>query len=401
MYSLDAVTVGMVYSFLSLGLAIFVALASRQADGERGFAEWTLASASLGVAFPLNFMQTQLPLGFAIGVSNFLFMLGWCFHYSAVRAFFGRSHPHGLGWKLPWALALGHGTLMAWLAVGLESVPARLFFFNASATLTMAAAALAVRPPAHGALRTAAQLMRWIFAAIALLHACRVLWFLIAGSPDRVTAPIPIQVFVGLALSLLQIAATFAFLLMQNFRLNDELREQADLDSLTGVFNRRGLDLRARRSLARARTTGSPAAVIIMDIDRFKQINDTHGHPFGDQVLCWLSEKLPALLRPHDLLGRYGGEEFVALLPDADITTAQKVAERMRASIAAYAPEFEGTSVRITLSLGIALAQDADYELEACLAQADACLYQAKKAGRNQVCYLPLAELAGDFQFAV
>jgi diguanylate cyclase (GGDEF)-like protein len=400
MYSLDAATVGLIYALLSMGLAAFVAIASRQADGQRGFAEWTLASVSLAAAFPINFLQTQLPLGFAIGVSNFLFMLGWCFHYCAVRAFFQHRHPHGLRWKLPWLLALAQGCLMAWLAVGAESVAARLFVFNGAGMLTMAAAAIAVRPPKHGSLRTAARLARGIFALTALLYASRVIWFAVFGAPDAVTAPIGIQVYVGLALSLLQIGATFSFLLMQNFRLNDELREQADVDALTGLFNRRGLDLRARRLLARSRTARGEMAFVLMDIDHFKQINDTYGHPVGDEVLCWLSEKLPELLRPNDLLGRYGGEEFVALLPDADLATAKKVAERIRSSIAAMAAEFDGTSIRITLSLGIALASEANYDLDTSLAHADTGLYLAKNAGRDQVSYLPPTESTRNFQFA-
>jgi diguanylate cyclase (GGDEF)-like protein len=141
-------------------------------------------------------------------------------------------------------------------------------------------------------------------------------------------------------------------------------------------------------------------AFVLMDIDHFKQINDTYGHPVGDEVLCWLSEKLPELLRPNDLLGRYGGEEFVALLPDADLATAKKVAERIRSSIAAMAAEFDGTSIRITLSLGIALASEANYDLDTSLAHADTGLYLAKNAGRDQVSYLPPTESTRNFQFA-
>lgn len=400
MYSLDAATVGLIYALLSMGLAAFVALASRQAEGQRGFAEWTLATVSLAAAFPINFLQTQLPLGFAIGVSNFLFMLGWLFHYAAIRAFFGNRHPQGLSWKLPWMVALTYASCMTWLAVGLESIPGRLFLFNSAGMLSMALAAIAVTPPAMGALRTAAQLTRSVLALSALLYGTRVLWFASMGTPEAVTAPIGIQIYVGLALSLLQIAATFSFLLMQNFRLNDELREQADMDVLTGLFNRRGLDQRARRLLARTHTAHGQMAFIILDIDHFKQINDTHGHAVGDQVLCWLAEQLPKLLRPSDLLGRYGGEEFVALLPDAELATVQRVAERMRASIAAQTPDFDGKTIRLTLSLGIALAKDANYDLETCLAHADTGLYMAKNTGRNQVCYVSPGQDQGAFQFA-
>lgn len=385
MFTLNAVSAGITYAALSLGLAAFVALASRQVDGQRGFAEWTLASLSLALALPLNMLQNHLPLGLAIGVSNFLFMLGWCFHYQAIRAFFGQRQPQGLRCKWPWLLALAHGIWMACLAVMIESVAARLYFFNAAGAIVLAAAALAVKPPADGSLLIAARLTQCIFASIAFLHAWRVLWFAVAGTPDTVIAPVPIQVMVGIAQSLLQIALTFGFLLMQNFRLNDELREQADMDVLTGLFNRRGLDLRARRLLARTQKARGQMAILLIDIDHFKQINDTHGHACGDRVLRWLSDQLPAQLRPNDLLGRYGGEEFVALLPDADLATAYKVAERMRSTIAAHATDIDSLTICITLSIGIALAKDANYDLEACLARADAGLYRAKQAGRNRV----------------
>lgn len=399
MFAVNAANFGTFYAVLSLGLAAFVALASRATDGERGFTEWALGSVCLALAFPLNLLQEQLPLGFTIGVSNFLFMLGWCFLYYAVRTFFGRHHPHGLRCKWPWLLALAHGAFMAFLAVGLESVPARLFVFNTVAALALAAAAWEVKPPASGSLRTAALLTRWIFAAIAFLHALRVLWFALAGTPDAVISPVPIQILVSVAHCLLQIALTFSFLLMQNFRLTDELRQQADFDVLTGLLNRRGLDRSARRALARAQTDGRGMALLMLDIDHFKQINDTHGHAIGDKVLCWLSDTLPELLRPSDLLGRYGGEEFVVLLPDTDLATAHKIAERIRAGIEAQTPDFDGRTICLTLSLGIALAKDGDYDLARCLAQADTGLYLAKNSGRNQARYLPPGESLGALQF--
>lgn len=389
MFALTAAHAALIYAVLGLSLAAFVALASRQAEGQRGFEEWAIASVSLAIAFPLNLVQEHLPLGFAIGVSNFLFMFGWCFLYYAIRTFFGRRHRHGLRCKWPWLLALGHGLWMTVLAVVIESVAGRLYWFNLAGALTLGAAALAVKPPRDGSLRVAALLMRGLLAAVALLHASRLLWFLAFGTPDTVVAPIAIQIVVAIVQCMLQIAMTFSFLLMQNFRLNDELRELADVDVLTGLLNRRGLDLRARRMLARAKAADGEMAILLFDIDHFKRINDTHGHALGDQVLCWLSDQLQELLRPSDLLGRYGGEEFVALLPNADLSTAEKIAERLRSTVAAQAPEFDGTRISITLSLGIALAQDADYQLETALAQADAGLYKAKNAGRNRVCHLP------------
>jgi diguanylate cyclase (GGDEF)-like protein len=162
------------------------------------------------------------------------------------------------------------------------------------------------------------------------------------------------------------------------------LRDQATRDGLTELWNRAMILEILQRELPRSRREGHPLAVIMADIDHFKQINDTHGHLAGDHVLRQTAQRLLAVLRPYDTVGRYGGEEFLVVLPGCGGNVALNLAERLRQSVAAepIAEGEEGCSV--TLSLGVA---DWDGQMSAreLLQCADSALYQAKRAGRNRV----------------
>lgn len=173
-------------------------------------------------------------------------------------------------------------------------------------------------------------------------------------------------------------------------RERDRAASDAERDGLTGALNRRGIDLRLSRALAEARRRHEVLAVLFVDIDHFKKVNDQFGHAVGDRCLDNVVAKIGAELRVADSLGRYGGEEFVAVLPGAGVQQALAAAERIRADIEFRCREVDGHPVRITASIGVAvldLASDSD--AATLLAMADAALYEAKRAGRNRV------ELAG------
>jgi diguanylate cyclase (GGDEF)-like protein len=127
--------------------------------------------------------------------------------------------------------------------------------------------------------------------------------------------------------------------------------------------------------------TGSSLAVAMCDVDHFKRVNDEHGHGVGDSVLCGLADVLAGVLRAHDSVVRYGGEEFLLLLPEVDLLTASRIAERARATVAASAL---GPQVRVTVSLGVA-ERRAGESRDDLIRRADAALYAAKRAGRNRV----------------
>jgi two-component system, cell cycle response regulator len=166
----------------------------------------------------------------------------------------------------------------------------------------------------------------------------------------------------------------------------EALRDQATTDPLTGLPNRRTLVETLDRELERSRRVEAACAVVFVDLDHFKRVNDTHGHAAGDAVLREAASAMRATLRPYDVVGRFGGEEFVVVLPGCDAAGAQAAAERLRVSIAATAVAVGETTLRVTCSLGVAVGgAHSEGDREALLAAADAALYEAKKSGRNRV----------------
>jgi diguanylate cyclase (GGDEF)-like protein len=168
------------------------------------------------------------------------------------------------------------------------------------------------------------------------------------------------------------------------------LRAQLIRDSLTGLLNHTAAEGQLERELARARRANSPLAVAMVDIDHFKSVNDTYGHPAGDRVLRSMARLLQQRLRRSDLVGRYGGEEFIIILPDTGGEQASLVLERIRESAAQLRYQADHDSFRVTISAGIAVFPTNDNPL-ALVAAADTALYQAKAAGRNRVILTPPA----------
>lgn len=174
-------------------------------------------------------------------------------------------------------------------------------------------------------------------------------------------------------------------LVTRQLRRARRLRTLALTDELTGVANRRSIGLFAEEAFAQARRDGSALTVLSVDVDRFKSVNDTHGHFAGDEVLVRVAQACQATLRPSDRLGRVGGEEFLVLLPGTGLDAALPVAERLRQSAGALMLGDLAPDLRITLSLGVASLEPADAALVDLLRRADLALYRAKRLGRNRV----------------
>jgi diguanylate cyclase (GGDEF)-like protein len=170
---------------------------------------------------------------------------------------------------------------------------------------------------------------------------------------------------------------------------HSQLVNDSRIDSKTGLLNAGTWEREATAEVARASRTRNPLAVALVDIDKFKAVNDTYGHLVGDQVLREISGSFRDHLREYDLAGRFGGEEFVLLLPHTTEQDAYRIAERMRAHIAGMPIGLEGAAmaepVQVTVSIGVAVLDATRRDLTELLAAADAALYRAKAGGRDQV----------------
>ncbi|HEV2272453.1 MAG TPA: diguanylate cyclase [Steroidobacteraceae bacterium] len=164
-----------------------------------------------------------------------------------------------------------------------------------------------------------------------------------------------------------------------------EAERRAQTDPLTGVLNRRSLLEQLEAACRDARVNGHPLAILFLDLDYFKAINDSYGHAAGDVCLAAIIRPIQAELRHSDIIGRYGGEEFVVGLSGADTAAARLIAERIRLRVAAERLEAHGTAIQLTCSIGVASSDPLGVWGEALIAQADAALYAAKRLGRNCV----------------
>jgi two-component system cell cycle response regulator len=165
----------------------------------------------------------------------------------------------------------------------------------------------------------------------------------------------------------------------------EAMRRQATRDSLTGTWNHAAILEVLEHELGRSRREGKPVAVILTDLDHFKNVNDTFGHLTGDAVLCEFTARTTAALRPYDLVGRYGGEEFLVVLPNCDEAAVAAVSERLRRRVAEQPFTHGGREVTVTASVGAAVSRNGQGDAAALVQAADQALYRAKAAGRNCV----------------
>lgn len=196
----------------------------------------------------------------------------------------------------------------------------------------------------------------------------------------------------------LALFAVPSVLLVRRFLMHSQLVAQTRIDAKTGLLNAATWERESTAEVNRAARTHSPLAVALLDIDHFKSVNDTYGHLAGDRVLRAVSEELGSLLRTYDLAGRFGGEEFVVLLPQTGEADARHIAERLRTHIGSLSVPVsdapDAACISVTVSIGLAALGGARREITELLAAADAALYYAKETGRNRVRVMADAESA-------
>ncbi|HEQ71054.1 MAG TPA: sensor domain-containing diguanylate cyclase, partial [Spirochaetia bacterium] len=208
------------------------------------------------------------------------------------------------------------------------------------------------------------------------------------GQPGALVFVTPKEsVFSDFEISLAESVARQLAVTTENARLYREVERMAQIDGLTGIYTRRHFESIARHQWYFSLRHRRPFCVIMADIDFFKKVNDTHGHAAGDAVLRQVAERLRVNLREADVLGRYGGEEFIVLLPQTGLEHAREIAERIRAAVAGRPMTISSGDLAVTVSFGVAHYRPGkDESLLAVIKRADSALYEAKEKSRNRVC---------------
>ncbi|NRR31422.1 GGDEF domain-containing protein [Oxalobacteraceae bacterium] len=222
------------------------------------------------------------------------------------------------------------------------------------------------------------------FAAVGISLMVRGVYLLLHPAPAPGVS-VPLLDMSLLVVSMSQIVIVFGLLLMVSQRYADKLRHLSAIDPLTGALNRSALENQGRRIAQRTLQAGRSVSLVMIDADHFKAINDTYGHPFGDEVLRHLAHLLQQDMRPLDLMARYGGEEFVLVLDGLTRDDALKVGERLRQRVEQASLTAGAATVRYTISVGVACSDQHGYDLGGLIAVADSAMYSAKHAGRNRV----------------
>ncbi|MDR0307352.1 MAG: diguanylate cyclase [Chitinispirillales bacterium] len=186
---------------------------------------------------------------------------------------------------------------------------------------------------------------------------------------------------------ILAILAVTVFLFLKTLRMGEKLKNAANNDALTDICNRRHFIELCLTHIERSMRTESESFVIIFDLDHFKQVNDTHGHLAGDKVLKETTQRVKNAIRPYDVFGRYGGEEFIILMPDIDKENVLAAVERIRKEICRSPVKFEETQIQVSASFGIALVTPKIKDINTATGNADKALYRAKKEGRNRAVF--------------
>ena len=340
----------------------------------KGLGHWCIAFLLLFVAGVLIAGRGTLPEVITISFANLLLWSSVYLSYVGTQLFFG-MRPR----TWPWILLITAAVLSSlWFSQVTPDYVVRLACFTALMALLFAVHAWLILR--QGPLTFAKTLTGLVLVTMTGIQLMRLVTSPLIPPHSGITDTSVYQVIYITSFAFATLLLSIGLVLMATDRLRAELEHLATHDSLTNALTRRHMDEACRMEMERSRRNGRSMALLMMDLDHFKAINDTHGHQTGDQVLINFVIKVNALLRPADQLGRFGGEEFVLLLPETSQEDALQVAERIRA---VCAEPVQGAAC--TVSIGVASTLNERDTVDALLARADAAMYRAKDNGRNRV----------------
>ena len=381
-----------VINFLALGLIWAYVMRSYPAFAPARF--WTassfVAAAGASVAI-LRVTVTDSFVPLLLAATALIFAL--CIATMGIRRFFDRP----VSWRGT-LLVTGLGFAgVSFFTFGYENMPARLTAFSIAQMLPLALCLKLLLTPHEGRVNRGARLAGIVATIIIGIFGVRVLVALtgLAGGFSYISFNM-LQSALILALVFLSMSLNFGFLLMAMDRLRNEVADLALLDDLTGVGNRRHLVQRLTEECARSERSSQPFSLLVIDLDGFKGINDTHGHAAGDACLQHFTLMAQTRLRPGDMLARSGGDEFCIVLPSSTLREGAMIARRVLEVCRADAEQCVGKDIPISVSVGVAQwTREMGAFPDRLIAAADQALYDAKRGGRNGFAtYVPAPPLA-------
>ncbi len=376
----DISTLVLVTIATAIGLGAMSIVLTRFQAGTRGMRHWGMGLIGLGVAYFMIHLYPRVGLPL-LYVGWICLLVSILVMYRALLRIYG-DHQH----RTLFGIVVIGAAMAAWLVFGFVA-PNPIRQMDATWLATSVIAGRAAWDLWRHARRARYPAPALAIAFLLVLMTLRPFWEIAireahAGPLDPATmyGPPGVVFFRALVMSLLSMSVLW----LEVSRLYETVEQQATHDELSGVANRRAIVAELEREMGRAKRENAVCSVALIDVDYFKRVNDTFGHPAGDQGIKWVAKTLGESIRPYDTLGRYGGEEFLVVIPGAGPEGAAAAAERARLAIERRPCVVDGMELQITVSAGVA-SSAADMDTDALLRLADAALYRAKEAGRNRV----------------
>ena len=379
---LDARTAIVMASLLGGLMGLVLALLQRSTPSPvPGLRLWAQATGVVFVTALLFGARDVLPDVVSITLANGLLLWSYLLYLWGTHSYFGEPM-RWRGWWVLWGTTMA---VLAWFAHVVPSFGGRSFTMLAAMAFIMGYHAWFLFRHMRAGWSHATFGVRFTacwMAAIAGVFALR--WVHLVFLPQdgsHLFAPNWVQSAYAVSYSLVLLMITVGFALMASERVRETFEHQATHDTLTGVLNRRALLDAMAQELARSQRYQHPFAVLMLDLDHFKAVNDRHGHQVGDLVLQQFARRVAATLRPNDVLGRFGGEEFLVMLPETDSASALATAERVLQAVRPPPPGLPAVST----SIGLTHWQAHDRSVDALIERSDRALYVAKSRGRDRI----------------
>jgi len=348
--------------------------------GSHAVTQWGYGLLALAAGVGGLALRGVVPDLISVILANALILAAFLFVLSSVRQGRGPA-PSGFGWSVVAVSVL----LLAYFTYMQPDTRIRIVIASVAMAILVVRPVVALIAGVPGASRRARIFTAVCLAGVGFVMLLRALLTTQWGAHADLLAPNLVQFASNLLFAVFAVLATLGVVWIEIEQLRADLARLAMIDPLTAVLNRRAFMLEYERELSRCKREQTGLALAIFDLDHFKDVNDNYGHLVGDHVLRHVADTLRASLRGHDVLGRYGGEEFALLMPGADTAAAMAGTERARLAVGERPIEAGRLSVPITVSAGVAVYGLDGSDWESLLRSADAALYEAKRSGRNQV----------------